>query len=112
MRLEDRVTQGRIVYIARLVHDAEQGTLEFHLATDPEQPNVVRVLRFFQVEDFSQVWEDEPDPNLLEQILWMEDYARGDRREYEIRLGDSEITFLTAEEPSIEEVAGAAGPDA
>lgn len=104
--LERRVMADGAFYVHRLDRDLDQGRLVFYLCRASEPPGqVVRRLIFSGVREFRELWDEEPDPDLLESIIGLHRRPMGSGFEYLIRLDQSEMYFWTAEAPQVEEAA-------
>ncbi len=101
--LEHRALDGGAFYIGRLERDLSNERLSFALIADPVSPVVVRTLTFFGVQDFREEWDEEEDPDLMEQVIGLHQSAKGRGFQFHIRLDQSEMSFYSEAEPQIVE---------
>jgi len=99
MGLYHRVAHGNTFYIADIVRDTERGRLTLNFLGDPDQPEVVRVLTFTGVRDFSEQWEEDRIESLIQSLIGLVESPQSDGIHYEIILDEVVMTFTTREQP-------------
>ena len=102
--LEGRALAGGAFYVDRIERDPAGGRLTFALVADLEHGAVVRTLSFSGMTDFREEFDEEVDPDLMEQVIGLHREPDGGGWVYCIRLDQSEIWFRSEEEPRLEEI--------
>ena len=99
--LECRVQAGNAFYADPIECDLINKRLCFGIIGDPETPTVIRTLIFTNVQNFREIWHEEQDPDLLQQILFLNQYPQGAGFRYTILLDQSEMDFYSETEPEL-----------
>ncbi len=73
--------------------------LSFALVANPEEAVVVRILVFTDIREFTELWDEEEDPNLIEQIIGLHQHTEKGAFRYLVRLKQSEIHFYSDAKP-------------
>lgn len=107
MTLEERVTQGFIIYISGIDYDPMGQRLTIAFLGDPESPAVVRTLIFSDVEDFSEeVFSDEDveaGVNVIDSLIGLDECPEGIGVKYVVHTELREMDFRTKENPQVED---------
>ena len=104
LTLEQRALASGAFYVDKIERDLDNGQLSFALVADPEQCVVVRYLVFTAVREFKELWDEEEDPDLMEQIIGLHEDPEEVGIRYIIRLDQSEMYFYSDTEPQLIEV--------
>ena len=101
MNLHDKVTKSGCFYIDSIERDIEHGRIAFNFLGNPDLPEIVRVLKFRSVHDFSEQWETEVTKDLIQSIIGIEEYPGPAGVRYEIVLDEVVIGFTSGDEPVV-----------
>ena len=99
--LERRALAAGAFYVCRIERDLSNQRLSFALIANPEESVVVRRLVFTDVREFKELWNEEEDPDLIEQIIGLHQYPERGGFRYLIRLEKSEMHFCSATKPQL-----------
>jgi hypothetical protein len=99
--LERRALAAGAFYVSRIERDLRNQRLSFALIANPEESVVVRRLVFTDVREFKELWNEEEDPDLIEQIIGLHQCSEKGGIRYLIRLERSEMHFCSATKPQI-----------
>ena len=103
MRLEEKVTAGFIIYIARIAYDPGEKSLTIKLLKSPESQKIARTLIFSNIQDFSEQlnWEEAVDENCVDSLIGLDEYPQQEKVKYVVHTQEREIIFSTDEKPQV-----------
>jgi hypothetical protein len=101
MTLEERVTQGRLLYAEAINFDVEHNRLEIWFVPTPPKSALKRILSFSQIHDYEENWFDEPDEDCLYCLIGISERPHDLGVKYFVCLDSVEISFLSTVEPEV-----------
>lgn len=103
MRLEEKVTAGFIIYIARIAYEPGEKSLTINFLKSPESQKIARTLIFSNIQDFSEQlnWEEAVDENCVDSLIGLDEYPQQEKVKYVVHTQEREIIFSTDEKPQV-----------
>jgi hypothetical protein len=102
--LEAKIMRHNVFYIHTIEREIVKHRVVFHFLKDPQsaKPEVIRILTFTNISDFSEQWYETEDKNHIESLIGITERPEGAGVRYHILLEQSEIIFYTETEPQVD----------
>lgn len=101
MKIEDQVMRGGVWYIESLQRN--ESSIIIRLLGDPNEPEVVRILSFSHVQQYSEEWYDR-DTECIEMLIGLHEKRESQGTNYILHTDQREMFFYTETEPEVKDL--------